>query len=90
MVEDTLRQLVVEDADAARLDHDVRGAGFGEDACAGLRGCFVDDRMGVSGRIDVAMLLPLEGVGFVEGDVVTSRGKVAQEAAVIGGGTVPV
>ncbi len=41
-------------------------------------------------RLDIAVLLPVEGVGFVEGDAVAAPGEVAQQAAIVGGGAVPV
>jgi hypothetical protein len=36
------------------------------------------------------MLLALEGVGFVEGDVIATLAERAQDAAIIGRGTVPI
>src|SRR3712207_1506295 len=36
------------------------------------------------------MLLPVEGVGLVEGDGVAAPGEVAQQAAVVSGGAVPI
>ena len=41
-------------------------------------------------RVDVAVVLAVESVGLVEGDVVAARGEIAGEAAVIGGRAVPV
>ena len=50
----------------------------------------VDAHLGPVRRLDVAVLLPVEGVGLVEGDAVAARREVAEQAAVIGRGAVPV
>ena len=43
-----------------------------------------------SGRGDVAMLLPVEGVGLVEGDLVAAPRQRLEQPAIVGGGAVPV
>jgi hypothetical protein len=82
---------LVEDAHAARLDDHVRAPGLLERAQGGaLVGAGVDDHPG-PGRIgDVAVLLPIERVGLVEGDAVAARGERPEDAAVVGGRAVPV
>src|SRR5690606_22873982 len=49
-----------------------------------------DHRTGPRRRIDVAVLLPVEGVGLVEGDLVPPLRQSAQDAAIIGRRAVPV
>src|SRR5690606_17376085 len=41
-------------------------------------------------RIDVAMLLPVEGVGLVEGDLVAPPGECREKAPIVGSGAVPI
>ncbi len=50
----------------------------------------IDDDAGPGGIVHVAMLLAVEGVGLVEGDPVAACVQGAEEAAVVGGGAVPV
>ncbi len=50
----------------------------------------VDHDAGVVRRLDVAMALPVEGVGLVEGDVVAVPRQLAQHAAIVGRRAVPV
>ena len=80
----------VEHADPARLDQEI--------GTAGLLQRMFDTVLG--GRIhhdprpirvgDVAVFLPVEGVGLVKRDAVTIGGERLQHAAIIGGGAVPV
>src|SRR5207237_844098 len=51
---------------------------------------FVDLHLGVGRGVHVAVLLPIEGIRLVKGNFVAVAGKLAQHAAVISGGTVPV
>ena len=90
VVEDTVDQFSVEHTDARRLHDDVGMRRLGEDGTQPVGGGGVDDRAGIGGRIDVAVLLPVEGVGLVEGDVVAVGGEGGEDAAVIGRGPVPV
>ena len=83
-------QLAVEHADAARLDHDVGLARLGEHAAQALDRRRIDHRARPLGRLDVAVLLAVEGVGLVEGDVVAMRRQRLEDAAIIGRGAVPV
>ena len=83
-------QVIVEHAHAARLDHDIGVGGFVHDAGEALDGGGIDGDARPVGRIDIAMLLPIESVGFVETDVMAATGQFAQDAAIIGGGAVPV
>ena len=83
-------QQLVEHPHAARLDDQVGAPGVfqGRDDAA-LVGRIDDDPRPV--RVgDVAVLLPFEGVGLVEGDAVAALGERPQDAAVVGGGAVPV
>ena len=73
----TFQQLAIEHADAVGLDHDVSLAGLGQHAAHSERGCRIDDRASPFRWIDVAMLLPIERVRFVEGDVVAARREFA-------------
>src|SRR5205085_2377230 len=90
VLDDAFEQFGVEDADAARLDDDVRRAGFFEDSAERFGGGFIDHGLGPFGRLDVLVLLPVEGVGFVENDVVAAQGEVSEQAAIISRGAVPV
>src|SRR3546814_20180665 len=42
------------------------------------------------GRVDVTMLLPVEGIRFIECDAMAMPGKLLQYPAIIGGCAVPV
>ncbi len=83
-------QHVVVDPDAARLDHDIGVPGLRHHLGDPLVGRRIDHHFGPVGRVDVPMLLPVEGVGLVEGRAVAAGMKVPDHAAVIGGGAVPI
>ena len=77
-------------AHAARLDHHVGYGGAGDSRAQPVIGRGIDHDAAPGRRRDVAMALPVEDVGLVEGDVVAERGERPQQAAIVGGGAVPV
>jgi hypothetical protein len=81
----------VEHADAAGLDHQVgatRVIHHAQRMLVALAG--IDDHLGPVGVGEVAVLLPAIGVGLVEAHAVAPLVQRTDDAAVIGGGTVPV
>ncbi len=80
----------IADADTARLDDDI--------GAARTLQCFhrpgfaagIDDDVGPRRRIDVAMVLAIQRVGFVKGDAMSARIQCANDAAIVGRRAVPV
>jgi hypothetical protein len=93
-IEHRLVQPGVERGDAARLDDDVGAAGvLQRTAHAILAGRLVrgiHDAPRPAGIVDVTMLLPIAGIGFVERHVVSKPEEGPDDSAVIGGRPVPV
>ena len=90
VVQHALQQEVVEHPHPAGLDHHVGLARLRQHLAGGALGGGIDHRAGVGGRVDVAVLLPVVGVGLVEGDVPAAPMQLAQHAAVVGGRPVPI
>ena len=78
--DDAFEQLVVEDADAERLHDDIGLRGLGDDGAHRLLGRRIDLHLRPVRRVDVAMLLPVEGVRLVERDPVAAaaRGRASR------------
>jgi len=73
------KQKIVEDADAAGFDDDIGlGCSGGNAVGIGLRSG-VDNRGGPFGRIDVAMVLTIERIGFVESDRPATPREIGQD-----------
>ena len=87
---DPLDQLGIEHADPARLDDDVGVGRFGKNTAQPLGRRRVHHRSRIGGRLDVAMLMPIERVRFVEDDIVAMPRQRRQDAAVIGRRPVPI
>ena len=84
-------ELGVEHPDAARLDQHVELATPRPRAAASPSAVAGQTTTRAQSRIrDVAMLLPLVGVGLEEGDLVPARRQRLEQPAIIGGGAVPV
>ena len=90
MPQHPFEQFTVEHPDTVRLDHDIGPAGFGENAVETRLGRGIDHRAKPFGRLDVAMLLAVEGIGLVEGNRMAAIGQSPQDSAVVGGRAVPV
>jgi hypothetical protein len=90
ILDHSLQQLAIEKAYAARLDDNVGVRRFREHPPQPFRGGGVDDGSSPLGWFDIPMLLPLEGIGFVEADLIAMRRQRLQNAAIIGRSAVPV
>src|SRR4051794_31797728 len=89
MLDNAGDQLIVEHADAARLDDYIGRWGLGEHGAQALDGRRIAHRASPRRWIHVAVLLPLVGVGLIESDLVSARCEVAQQAAIVSRGAVP-
>src|SRR5690349_21762865 len=89
MLEDSVYQLRVEHADAARLDDDVGIRRALENGAKSFGGRIVHHRPGPGLQLHVAMLLPVIRVGLVESDLVPAARKIAQKPAIISRSAVP-
>ncbi len=85
-----LQQKVVENPDAAGLDHHVGLARLGDHRAGGVLGGGIDLHPGPGGGVDVPVLLPFERVRLVEHDVVAPPGEVGQQPPIVGRRPVPV
>jgi hypothetical protein len=83
-------QLAVEHTDAAEFYDHVGVRGGLQRPLHRVDGGLEDGDLRPFRVVDVAVRLALEGVGFVKGELVTARGERLQQAAVIGGGAVPI
>src|SRR3546814_10895326 len=81
---------LVEHADAAGLHDDVGLGGLVHHALQRVRRRGIDHHARPVGRVDVTMLLPVEGIRFIECDAMAMPGKLLQYPAIIGGCAVPV
>jgi hypothetical protein len=84
-------QLLVEDADAARLDDDI-ASGRAVDDLPDVPLLFrpIDHYLRPLRIRDIAVLLAVERIGFVERHVVSALRKGTHDAAVVGARPVPV
>ncbi len=84
------QQVLIEDADATRFDHDVGVGGFGNDGAQPSPCRRIDFDAGPIRRIDITMLLTIVSVGFIECHLIAAARKIREQAAVIGGRPVPI
>src|SRR3546814_2687978 len=82
--------LVVEYTYAACLYDHVRIGGASDHLAGGVYGCGINLHICPLGRINVAVRLPVIGVGLKEADLMTKGRQRAQHAAVICGCAVPI
>src|SRR5256885_12098588 len=84
-------QEFIENADTASFDEQVRIEGFLKRSpyCA-LIITRINDHFSPGWRIDVAVLLPVVSVRFVEGNAMTAGGKRSDNSAIVGCGTIPI
>ena len=85
-----LEQQIVEDAHAARLDHHVGRPALLQGGAGGGLGGVIDDRRGVGDGVQITVLLPVEGVGFVEGDLPAPPVQRGEHAPIVGRRPIPV
>src|ERR1700712_3202198 len=90
-VDDRGLELLIEDADPARLDENIRPTRRGfKRSLPALGSCGIDDHPGPIGIWNITMTLPFERIRLVKHDLMPKRGEGAQDAAVIRSGTVPI
>jgi hypothetical protein len=87
---DLIEQQIIRIADARGFDDDVRRCRLCRNLRHTLRCCIIHHNLCPVGRCDVTVRLPVEGVGFVKGDVIAERRQRLEDAPVIGGRPVPV
>jgi hypothetical protein len=81
----------IENADATGFDDEVGALGGADDVVdVAIGGGVIDDDFGPIGIFDVAMFLAVVGVGFVKGDAMSPTMEGFDDAAIIGGGAVPI
>ena len=81
----------VENANAAGFDKKIRGANrLFKRALPSFRGRGIDNYLGPFRIQNIAVALPLECIWLKENNLMSERGKRLQDAAVIGGGAIPI
>jgi hypothetical protein len=93
-IQHRLVQQGVERADATRLDDDVGAAGVLQRTAHAILArrfvCRIHDDPRPARVVDIAMPLPIAGIGFVERHVVSEPEEGPDDSAVVGGRPVPV